>query len=796
MYAFLLFFACNSEIKTADSASNNIIQDNDGDGFADSEDCDDNDSSINPSAEEICDGLDNNCDGTIDEDVLSVFYADADEDGFGNSERILEACSVPDGYIANGSDCDDLDAYTYPSAEEICDGKDNNCNGDIDEDIAITHYVDDDGDGFGDENQPVFSCSAGPGIASVAGDCDDLDASINPLEQEVCDERDNNCNGSIDEAVTSIYYLDQDEDGYGDIEQELVACSAPAGYVTNSDDCDDLDSFVYLDATEMCDFQDNDCDGQTDEDDAADVQIWFGDGDGDGFGTPTLYTTSCFPPTNYVSSSDDCDDGDASIHPNAAEVCDGLDNNCDAFTDDLDPNIQNQSTFYLDHDEDGYGDPSFLLERCLAPSNYVTDNSDCNDLNDSIYPGAQEQCGTIDNNCDGVIGDLDPSADSTSFVWYEDVDDDGFGNSASSINACIQPSGYVTDGSDCDDGNDAIHPSGIETCDTIDNDCDGFIDDDDSNVTGKSTFYLDHDSDGYGDDSLSVDRCLAPTSYITDNTDCDDLDDTTYPNAPLGCDEQDHDCDGVSDGDLDGDGFYSLECGALDCDDNNASVFPNSGCPMGESCLDALSYDSALVSGSYLIDPDGYNQGNSAFEVFCEMDTAGGGWTLIAVNDGGSWDSDVVINDTEFGSPSLGSSFKGRGWNELPFSDLMFHNDDMFAAYDDVSNGVMSYNSFSNSIPLHNCGTDTPYEYSMTEGTLSNSVQTGTGNLCSTNLYIHPADQDGTYFACSLDNESYGPTWSMNYNNGCPIDDPSLSNFFYMSSNNPWYGSSLQMWAR
>jgi len=84
----------------------------------------------------------------------------------------------------------------------------------------------------------------------------------------------------------------------------------------------------------------------------------------------------------------------------------------------------------------------------------------------------------------------------------------------------------------------------------------------------------------------------------------------------------------------------------------------------------------------------------------------------------------------------------------------------------------------------------------MTAGDFSNALQQSGYPLCSTYLYIHPADDDGTYMSCSLDNESYGPTWSVYYNNGCPIDDPDASAFFNLSSYNPWTGSALRMWVR
>jgi len=107
-----------------------VPSDFDGDGFVASVDCDDYDDSINPDAEEICDGVDNNCDTNIDEGVTTTYYKDFDEDGFGDSESSEDACTQPAGSVTNDTDCDDEDDAINPDAEEICeDGIDNNCDG-------------------------------------------------------------------------------------------------------------------------------------------------------------------------------------------------------------------------------------------------------------------------------------------------------------------------------------------------------------------------------------------------------------------------------------------------------------------------------------------------------------------------------------------------------------------------------------------------------------------------------------------------------------------------------------------
>ena len=150
-----IVFLVSCEQKETPTIEEPIIQDSDGDGFSADEDCDDNNSLVSPGAEELCDGFDNNCDGQIDEGVLTAFYVDSDSDGFGNPSIVVEACETPDGFVTNGSDCDDSNELSYPSANEICDGLDNNCDDEVDEGLNSIFYVDVDGDGFGDPNTEV-----------------------------------------------------------------------------------------------------------------------------------------------------------------------------------------------------------------------------------------------------------------------------------------------------------------------------------------------------------------------------------------------------------------------------------------------------------------------------------------------------------------------------------------------------------------------------------------------------------------------------------------------------------------
>ncbi|MCB9797351.1 MAG: hypothetical protein H6741_32070 [Alphaproteobacteria bacterium] len=377
----------DSEVGGGDDSSAPV--DADGDGFDASEDCDDGDAAINPDSVELCDDVDNDCDDQVDEGALSTFYADADGDGYGDDGSAVEACGPEDGFVEVGGDCDDsdpaynpsaseadcadpndyncdgsvgyadndgdgfaacedcddADAAVNPDAEEACNEVDDDCDSHTDEGVTTTYWADTDGDGYGDVDLPEQACAQEAGTADNSEDCDDTDAAVHPAAQEVCDERDDDCDGLIDDADDSLdastggtFYADNDGDGYGDPGAASQACAQPSGAAEDSSDCDDTDSAVNPAAQEVCNGLDDDCDGDIDDDDASvdasTGSTFYADSDGDGYGDAGDSVEACDAPSGSVPDSSDCDDGDSAVHPAASESCDGADEDCDSLIDE------------------------------------------------------------------------------------------------------------------------------------------------------------------------------------------------------------------------------------------------------------------------------------------------------------------------------------------------------------------------------------------------------------------------------------------------------------------------------
>jgi hypothetical protein len=262
---------------TEDPCDNPI--DYDGDGYFTPDDCDDNDASVNPGAQEVeCDQKDNDCNPATADDPNP---ADTDDDGYS------AGC---------GQDCDDNDSDTHPNALEVCgDAKDNDCDGQTDEGDC-ENCVDADSDGFN---------GVGPDCPS-GDDCNDSVNTVYPGAPELCNQVDDNCDGATDEDdVCGGDCVDTDGDGHS---AQTVDC--PTG-----DDCDDSNAFINPSAQEICgDGIDQDCSG-------SDLSCTCPDNDSDGF-------------PSVACGGTDCDDNNAAVHPGAAEVCNYLDDDCNGVTDD------------------------------------------------------------------------------------------------------------------------------------------------------------------------------------------------------------------------------------------------------------------------------------------------------------------------------------------------------------------------------------------------------------------------------------------------------------------------------
>ena len=524
------------------------VQDGYTDRYGDCNDTYGSGTSTYPGAPELCatSTVDNNCNNdSYDIDTYASdkvdYFRDADLDTYTTSQT-SKFCpgTTNSGWraTANPTDCNDANAAINPGAVEICDGYDNNCVGGIDDGLTTSpYYIDTDGDGYG-AGTAVQGCVAPPGYVAFAGDCNDNQASIRPGATEVCDDIDNNCNGTVDEGLKNRYYRDADGDTYGSTTVFTDACSRPDGYVTNQGDCNDNPAaggtFAWTGRAETCDTYDNDCDSLIDDADptVSGQSLYYPDADSDGYGSRTASgTLYCFAAAGRVTDNTDCYDtygSGAAINPGAQEVCDGgVDNDCDNYADDNDPSTSSASKtdFYADSDGDTYGSGT-AVRACVQPANHVTRAGDCNDSYSYISPAGTEVCDAYspvrDEDCDGVANDLDTGGAGGKTTFYRDVDGDSYGSPTNTMQRCSAGDGYVGVAGDCNDalvGGSAFNPGAQEICDGYDNDCDTYTDDADPSVTGRPTWYRDGDNDTYGDPAVSRLSCTQPDGYVSNSAD-------------------------------------------------------------------------------------------------------------------------------------------------------------------------------------------------------------------------------------------------------------------------------------
>jgi hypothetical protein len=325
-------------------------------------------------------------------------------------------------------------------------------------------------------------------------------------------------------------------------------------------------------------------------------------------------------------SDEDCDDTNPLVRPNAREVCDGLDNDCDTLIDDADDSLDPTGliTVYTDADGDGAGDPGAPQEACAVGEGQASTATDCDDTNPDVLPGAQEVCDGLDNDCNTLVDTEDPGMATDSLqTYYRDDDGDGFGDDRFTLLGCGAIAGYALQGGDCDDDDRDRNPAVTEVCDGVDNDCDEAVDDDDPSrdASTGTTWFPDNDQDGVGDGDKPIAACEAPRRHVAVDGDCDDDNDRRAPGLREVCDGVDNDCDEAVDeddddldlstlgrfyADNDSDGFGAgapvLACDpppghlpvAGDCDDTTPARSPS----VREVCNDLDDDCDGLVDGS------------------------------------------------------------------------------------------------------------------------------------------------------------------------------------------------------